>query len=102
MNAFVHAILHLDLSDLFDKRNAVDLMERGQSEKDLLDRGFTEGFQAFLLRLASDLRARTAFDDHLADRVGHIKKLMYRRSAAITRVVTRITTNATIEFLALG
>lgn len=91
--------LLLYLSDFFDESNPIDLVQRRHTLKNLFDRRFAQTRKAFFLRLTPDLRARAAFDDHFADRVGHVEQFVNGCTSAIAGVIARITAHAAKEYL---
>src|SRR5258708_31608412 len=67
------------LAERLDKRNLVDLLERGHSRPYFVERRFAQEAHAFMARAATDFRGWLLGQNHLADAVGQIQKFMNRR-----------------------
>ncbi len=76
-------------------------MQGRQAMKNLLDSGLAQTRKTLFLSLAADLGARTAFNDHFANGVGHIEEFVDSRAAAISRVITGIAADAAEKYLPL-
>src|ERR1051326_7586114 len=66
------------LSRTLNKRYLIDLFQRGQAQTDLIQGRFTQEAHAFLARGTADFRCWLFFQDHFADAVTDIQKLMDR------------------------
>src|ERR1044072_8076206 len=89
---FVAVHLHL-----FDEGDAVNLVERRDALEDLLQRRLAQGAQALGLGRAAHFGAGTPLDNHLADVVRHVQKLVDGSTAAVARVVAGIAADAHVE-----
>src|SRR5260370_18111278 len=65
-----------------DERDLVDLLQSCHSTAGFLQRGFTQERHTFLTRRALDFRSGPLVQNHLADLLAQIQKLMNRSSAA--------------------
>src|ERR1043166_6923075 len=83
--------------DLLDEGHAVDLVQRRDAREDLFERRLAQRAQSFGLRRAPHLRAGTPRDDHLADVIRHVQKLVDGRSATVARVVAGVAADAHVE-----
>jgi len=73
-----------------DKRYAIDLVQRRDSGKHLLQRRFAKTSQPLALSSPANFRTRPALHDHFANVVGKIQQLMNGGAAAVAGVIAGI------------